>query len=131
MSDVDLVTVAFGTYINALNSLDIANIEPLWLHDDAVTQVEPNSEEIFVGWKAVRKNLEAFFGSFVETKIEIAAGPFVQVVGNVGWVTSITPATSKTRTGEVVTFRVCSTQVFERRGDAWLVRTNIALPVPQ
>ena len=130
-ADLEEVAAAFKTYIAALGSLDIAVIAPLWAHDDAVTQVEPNSEAITVGWPAVKRNLESFFGSFSVLDIHIADGPHVQVVGDVGWTTSITPATGKTKSGENVTLRVCTTQVFERRGASWLVRSNIALPVPR
>jgi ketosteroid isomerase-like protein len=130
-SDADQVKDAFLNYIAALNSLDLARIERLWAHDDTVTQVEPDSETITVGWPAVRRNLENFFGGFSEVKIEIANGPHVQVVGNVGWTTSITPARAKTKAGDALTLRVCTTQVFEKRGGVWLIRSNIALPVPQ
>jgi ketosteroid isomerase-like protein len=130
-ADIDQVKAAFARYIEALNSRNVAQIEPLWAHDDTVTQVEPNSEVITVGWNGVRRNLESFFGGFSELKIVVAHGPHVQVVGDVGWTTSITPADGKTTAGDAIKLRVCSTQVFERRGGVWLVRSNIALPTPQ
>ena len=130
-TDVDQVKAAFASYIAALSSRDIAKIEPPWAHDDSVTRVEPNSEVITVGWNAVRRNLESFFGGFSEMKIVVADGPYVQVVGDVGWTTSITPADARTKAGDALKFRVCTTQVFERRGGVWLVRSNIALPAPQ
>jgi len=130
-TDIDQVKAAFASYFAALNSRDMAQIEPLWVHDDAVTQVEPNSEVITVGWNGVRRNLASFFGGFSELKIVVADGPHVQVVGDVGWTTSITPADGKTTGGDTVKLRVCSTQVFERRGGVWLIRSNIALPTPQ
>ena len=49
METADQVKAAFKNYIAALNSLDMAKIEPLWAHDDTVTQVEPNSETITLG----------------------------------------------------------------------------------
>lgn len=128
-TEIEQVKAAFAAYFAALNSLDMARIEPLWAHDDTVTQVEPNSTGVTVGWEAVRKNLESFFGGFEELNGTVAAGPFVQVVGDVAWTTSITPARPKTKTGEVLAFNVCTTQVFERRAGAWLVRSNIALPI--
>jgi ketosteroid isomerase-like protein len=130
-TDADQVKAAFANYIAALSSRDMAKIGPLWVHDESVTQVELNAETITVGWAAVRRNLESFFGGFAELNIEVAKGPYIQVVGDVGWTTSITPATGKTKAGDTVTLRVCTTQVFERRGGAWLVRSNIALPAPQ
>jgi ketosteroid isomerase-like protein len=87
-TEVDQVKAAFAAYIAALSSLDMRIIDPLWAHDDTVTQVEPNSEAITVGWTAVRKNLESFFGGFAELKIHVADGPYVQIVGDVAWTTS-------------------------------------------
>jgi ketosteroid isomerase-like protein len=128
--DADAVKAALANYLAALNSLDMAKIEPLWAHEDSVTQVEPNSG-ITVGWNAVKRNLESFCGFFAELKIEVSNGPYVQVVGDVGWTSSIIPVSGKTKTGDAVTLRICTTQVFERRAGMWLVRSNIALPAPQ
>jgi hypothetical protein len=53
----------------------MARIEPLRTHDGAAPQVEPNFETITVGWNAVRRNPESFFGGFAGRKIEGADGP--------------------------------------------------------
>jgi ketosteroid isomerase-like protein len=131
MSDVDDVKAAVATYHAALSSLNIAKIETLWAHDDSVTQLEPTSKAIIHGWKAVKKGLEDFFGGFSEVKISQADGPHVRVKGDAAWATGRTHAVAKTKAGEAMTLNVFDTQIFEKRGGAWLVVSNIALPVPQ
>ena len=131
MSDVDDVKAAVATYHAALSSLNIAKIETLWAHDDSVTQLEPTSKAIIHGWKAVKKGLEDFFGGFSEVKMSQADGPHVRVKGDAAWATGRTHAVAKTKAGEAMTLDVFDTQIFEKRGGAWLVVSNIALPVPQ
>ena len=130
-SDIDDVKAAVAAYHAALSSLDTTRIESLWVHDDSVTQVEPASQSVTVGWHAVKKNLEGFFGGFSGLKVTQAEGPYVQVKGDVAWSTGITAAAAKPKAGEAWTARVCDTQIFERRNDKWLVVSNIALAVPQ
>ena len=131
MSDVDDVKAAVAAYHAALSSLNIAKIETLWAHDDNVTQLEPTSKSIIHGWKAVKKGLEDFFGGFSEVRMSQADGPYVRVKGDIGWSTGRTRAVVKTKAGEAMTLNVFDTQIFEKRGGAWVVVSNIALPVPQ
>jgi ketosteroid isomerase-like protein len=131
MSDVDDVKGAVAAYHAALSSLNIAKIETLWAHDDSVTQLEPASKAIIHGWKAVKKGLEDFFGGFSELKISQTDGPHVRVKGDAAWATGRTHAVAKTKAGEAMTLNVFDTQIFEKRGGAWLVVSNIALSVPQ
>ncbi len=120
-----------AAYHAALSSLNIAKIETLWAHDDSVTQLEPASKAIIHGWKAVKKGLEDFFGGFSELKISQTDGPHVRVKGDAAWATGRTHAVAKTKAGEAMTLNVFDTQIFEKRGGAWLVVSNIALSVPQ
>ncbi len=129
-SDADEVKVAVAAYHAALSSLDPAKIQALWAHEDSVTTVEPASEEITVGWTAVKKGLDGFFGGFSELKVAQAVGPHVQVWGDVACSTGVTTAAARTKAGESLSLRVCDTQVLVKRGGAWRVVSNIALPVP-
>ena len=131
MSEINDVKAAVTAYHAALSSLNIAKIEGLWAHDDSVTQIEPTSKAITHGWKEVKANLEGFFGGFSQLKIIQADGPHVHVKGDVAWSTGRTSAPAKTKPGEAMTLHVFDTQIFEKRGGAWLVVSNIALPVPQ
>ncbi len=82
------------------------------------------------GWNAVKKGLDGFFGGFSELKVAQAVGPHVQVWGDVACSTGITTAVARTKAGESMSLRVCDTQVLVKRGGAWRVVSNIALPVP-
>lgn len=130
-SDIDDVKAAVAAYHAALSSLDTTRIEFLWVHDDSVIQVEPGSQDVTVGWHAVKKTIEEFFGGFSELNVTQAEGPHIRVKGEVAWSTGITAAAAKPKSGEAWTARVCDTQIFERRNDKWLVVSNIALAVPQ
>jgi ketosteroid isomerase-like protein len=130
-SDTNDVKTAVTLYHAALSSLETTKIEALWAHDDSVMQVEPTSKAVTLGWRAVKKNLENFFGGFSELKVTQADGPHIQVKGDVAWSTGITTAVAKTKAGDALTLHVIDTQIFERRHDTWLVVSNIALQVPQ
>lgn len=47
------------------------------------------------------------------------------------WASGRTHAVAKTKAGDAMTINVFDTEIFEKRGGAWLVVSNIALPVPQ
>ena len=69
-----------------------------------------------MGWNAVKKGLDRFFGGFSELKVAQAVGPHVQVWGDVACSTGITTAAARTKAGESLSLRVCDTQVLVKRG---------------
>ena len=77
------VKAAVAAYNQAVDLLDAAKMEALWLQDDTVVDIEPRSKSIGLGWEAVKKNLEQNFSPFAELKDTQVDGPHVQIKGNV------------------------------------------------
>ena len=81
-SDADAVKAAVAAYTAAVDSLDPAKMEALWVHDDTVTDIEPGSRTIAVGWDTVKKFIDGNFLVFAELKNVLADGPHVQIKGD-------------------------------------------------
>jgi len=120
-SDEDAVTAAVAAYNAAVDSLDARKMEASWAHDDTVMDIEPNTKTIAVGWDAVRKNIEGFFPAFTEIKNVQADGPHVQIKGDVARSMGINAVTYKLKNGAAGNDKVFITDVFEKRGGAWLL----------
>ena len=78
-SDADAVKAAVAAYTAAVDSLDPAKMEALWVHGDTVMDIEPGSRTIAVGWDAVKKFIDGNFLVFAELKNVLADGSHVQI----------------------------------------------------
>ena len=130
-TDEDAVKAAVANYHAALSSMDPAKLEALWAHDDTVMDIEPGAKAIAVGWDAVKKNIEGYFPIFTEMKVIQADDPHVQVNGELARSMGIATATSKRKDGTEFSGGVFETDVFEKRGGAWLLVSHSAAQVPK
>ena len=130
-SDMDQVKAAIDAYHAALGSLDVAKMAPLWVHDDSVLLVNPADKSISVGWDAVQKNWVAAFGRDAELLVTQLQGPNVRVQDDVAWSTGIANAVIKLKTGAAFTAPTFETDVFVKRGGAWLLVSHTASRVPK
>jgi ketosteroid isomerase-like protein len=131
-SDVDDVKAAVAAYHTALSSLDPAKLEAAWVQDDSVMDIEPASKTIILGWEAVKRNFQGLVAAFSELNVTQADGPHVQVKGDVAWSTGIATASSKLKNGAVTQGQgIFESDVFEKRGDAWLLVSHTARPIPK
>jgi ketosteroid isomerase-like protein len=130
-SDMDQVKAAVSAYHEALSTLDAPKIESSWAHDSGVMDIEPASKAIVLGWEGVKKNIEAYFEVFSELKLTQADGPHIQVKGDVAWSTGIVTSVSKRKDGTAASRSIFETDVFEKRGGAWLLVSHTALAMPQ
>ena len=120
-SDEDAVKAAVAAYNAAVDSLDPAKMEAIWAHDDTVTDIEPGTKTIAVGWDAVKKNIDGFFPAFAEVKNVQVDGPHVQIKGDVALSTGINMVTYKLKNGTAGNDKIFLTDAFEKRGGAWLL----------
>jgi ketosteroid isomerase-like protein len=131
-SDVDKVKAAIDALHAGLSSLDIKKIDDLWVHEPHVMAVQPRDKAISVGWEAVHKSFEATTGFWAELKVTRQSGPQIHVNGNVAWAEGIVLAGGKSKAGDTIagapTFEH---DVFEKRGDRWLLVSHSAWRVPQ
>jgi ketosteroid isomerase-like protein len=131
-SDVDDVKATVAAFHTALSSLDAAKLEAVWAHDDTVMDIEPLAKTITLGWDAVKKNFEGLVAAVSELNVTQADGPHVQVKGDVAWSTGIATASSKLKDGTVTQGQgIFESDVFEKRGGAWLLVSHTARPIPK
>src|SRR3954452_6111542 len=55
-SDADQVKTALAALQAAIGSLDMAKMEPLWVHDANIMLINPRSKEVAIGWDQAKKN---------------------------------------------------------------------------
>src|SRR4051812_49374958 len=80
-SDADQVKAALAALQAAISSLDMAKMEPLWVHDGNVMLINPRSKAVSIGWDQAKKNWQTVFDSWSELKVTSKDGPHVSVAG--------------------------------------------------
>jgi len=112
------VEAANERFYRAFESLDISTMEAVWAHGDHVRCIHPGWG-LLSGWDAVRQSWEAIFQSTREMRFSVSdVRPSVD--GYIGWVTCTENILSDVG-GRVGVTAVLATNVFERRGDGWLM----------
>jgi ketosteroid isomerase-like protein len=129
-SDEDAVKAAVAAYNEAVDSLDPAKIEALWIHDDNVIDFEPGDKTIAFGWDGVKKNLEEHFQYDAELKNTQVDGPHIQIKGDVARSMGISMATLKMKNGASGSGGILETDVFEKHDGAWLLVSHSASAIP-
>lgn len=131
-SDSDKIKATIDAFHAALSSLDIRKMDDVWAHDPYVMAINPRDKSVSIGWDNVRKSYEATVAFWAELKVTQKDGPHIHVNGNVAWANGIAVAGGKPKTGDAVagapTFE---SDVFEKRGDRWVLVSHSAWRVPQ
>jgi ketosteroid isomerase-like protein len=130
-TDEDAVKAAMAAYNAAVDSLDLAKIESLWVHNDTVMDIEPALKDVGVGWDAVKTNLDKNFSFVTELKNTQVDGPHVQVKGDQARSMGIVMATYKLKNGAAGSGALFETDVFEKSSGAWLLVSHSATAVPK
>lgn len=129
-SDIEKVKAALDAFNTALSSLDIGKMDAVWGHDADAMLINPRDKSISVGWDAIKKNWEATFNFWSELKVTRTEGP-IHVSGNVAWSTGVADVVGKSKAGAAVSTPTFEADVFERRGDRWLMVSHSAWRIPQ
>jgi hypothetical protein len=61
-SEADQVKAVLAALQGAISSLDMAKMEPLWVHDANVMLINPRDKAVSIGWDQAKKNWETVFG---------------------------------------------------------------------
>ena len=126
-SPEDALREANHHFYAAFESLDIAQMEAVWAHDDEVECVHPGWD-LLLGWDEVRERWERIFANTKRVRVALSC-EWVRVEGDVGWVACTARVTSAFAEDfdEAV---VQATNVFVRREGQWLLAVHHASPVP-
>ena len=112
------VEEANARFYRAFESLDLAEMDRMWAHDEHVRCIHPGWCQLD-GWDAVRQSWEAIFRGSEEMRFSIGRVD-ARVSGDLAWVTCTENILSDTR-GQLTVTTLLATNVFERRGDEWLM----------
>ena len=118
VDDRAAVQAANERFYRAFESLDLAEMDRVWAHDDHVACVHPGWSRLH-GWDAVRRSWAAIFQSTSEMRFTIT-DVRAEVRGDLGWVHCTENIISETR-GSLTITAILATNVFARNAERWLM----------
>ncbi|MGA3294199.1 MAG: nuclear transport factor 2 family protein [Candidatus Acidiferrales bacterium] len=123
----DAVRAANQRFYVAFESLNLAEMEAVWAHDDGVECVQPGWE-LLLGWEEVRERWARIFKNTKRVRVAIS-GVRIRVEGRVGWVACTARVTTAFADGfDEAT--VQATNIFVEREGGWLLVAHHASPLP-
>ena len=111
----------------AFESLDLARMEAVWAHDEAVECVHPGWD-LLLGWDEVRERWERIFANTKRVRVALSC-EWVRVQEDVGWVACTARVTTAFADGFDEAL-VQATNVFVRQEGQWLLVVHHASAVP-
>jgi ketosteroid isomerase-like protein len=110
------VAEANARFYQAFETLDIREMERVWVHAAHVRCVHPGWP-LLSGWDDVRASWETIFTNTGEMRFTLS-DVHVTAVGDVAWVTCTENILTQTR-GQIGVTAVLATNIFERHPDGW------------
>ena len=114
-------------FYKALESLDLAAMDRVWLHADDVRCIHPGSEAL-VGWTTVRTAWEQIFANTRWMRVQ-PTDVRLQVIGEVGIVACAENITA-TQDDDVGVAVAQATNLFRHTIDGWRMILHHASPAP-
>ena len=115
---MEAVRRANDVFYQAFEKLDIQQMDALWVKEDYVKCVHPGWE-VRLGWQEVRDSWVLIFNHTYEIKFSVNLLDVV-IKGDWAWVVCLEMISTQDQ-GNWVEGRVLSTNLFERRGEQWLL----------
>ncbi len=123
----EAVRAANQRFYAAFESLDLAEMESLWAHDDSVACVQPGWD-LLLGWEDVRERWVRIFRNTKRVRVALS-GIWVRVEGTVGWVACTARVTTAFADGfDEATVQAMN--IFVERDGHWLLVAHHASPLP-
>jgi ketosteroid isomerase-like protein len=107
---------ANDAFYEALQSLELPQMEAVWWHEDWVRCLHPGWD-LLLGWEAVRESWQMIFRTTVKMTVAISR-PLVHVLTDTAWVSCVEHVTSAIE-GDLITSLVEATNIFVRRRNQW------------
>jgi ketosteroid isomerase-like protein len=115
MSETDL-REANARFYRAFETLDLAQMDRVWAHDEHVACVHPGWP-LLTGWEAVRESWQAIFANTAEMNFTVS-DVRAAASGAFGWITC-TENILSSGGGRLSVTSLLATNIFERRPDGW------------
>ena len=131
-SDSDNVNAAVDAFHAALANLDIGKMQNVWAQEPYVVLVNPRDKAPAIGWDAVKKDWQdGVFGFWAELKLSPKRAPHIHINQAMASTTGVVGVEGKNKSGQALNFTIIETQVYEKRGDRWLMVSHHASRVPE
>ena len=126
MSDQEAIVNANREFYRAFQSLDVENMEKVWLKDRQIVCIHPGWRKLS-GWGPVMESWERIFENVFEMRFELGDVDVV-MSGDLAVVVVEENLTQRGYDGTSHT-QVLATNVFERVGSAWFLVMHHGSPV--
>ena len=126
MSDHEAVIEANRKFYRAFESLDIENMEKVWLKDRQIVCIHPGWRKLS-GWGPVMQSWERIFEGVFEMSFEIGDVDVI-MTGDLAVLVVEENLTQRGYDGTMKT-QVLNTNVFERVGNEWFIVMHHGSPV--
>jgi ketosteroid isomerase-like protein len=130
LSDTDKVKASLDAFTAALSARDLAKMEAVWAPDATAMLINPRDKAPTIGWDGIKKKWAAVFGAWSELKVT-RTGETIRVVGPVAWMTGTADVVGKAADGTAMRFSTLWSDVYEKRGENWLIVSHSAWRVPE
>src|SRR5262249_21081272 len=131
-SDSDNVKAAIDAFHAALSNLDIGRMQNVWAQEPYVFLINPRDRAPAVGWDAVKKDWhDGVFGFWAELMLLPKQAPLIHINQGMASTTGVMGVEGKNKSGQALSFTIIETQVYEKRGDRWLIISHHASRVPE
>lgn len=127
MTDEQEILEANRAFYQAMESLDLAKMAAVWLHEDWVECLHPGWD-LIQGWEDVEESWVNIFRSTQQMRVSVIR-PFVRVVGDCAWVSCMENVTI-TYEGGFSTAVIETTNIFVRRQGRWRMVHHHTTPLP-
>jgi ketosteroid isomerase-like protein len=131
-SDSDNVKAAVDAFHAALANLDIGKMQNVWAQEPYVVLINPRDKAPAIGWDAVKKDWQdGVFGFWAELNLSPKQAPQIHINQGTASTTGVVGVEGKNKSGQTLSFTIIETQVYEKRGDRWLMVSHHASRVPE
>jgi uncharacterized protein (TIGR02246 family) len=127
MTDTAAVRAANEEFYLALETLDLARMTDLWMHEEWVHCVHPGAD-LVRGWEAVRESWEQIFAHTVWLRVA-PTNVDVHLVGDLAIVLCSENITSKQEADVRVAVAV-ATNLYQKTSNGWRMVHHHASPAP-
>jgi len=127
MSEVEELRAVNERFYQALEELDLEQMQRLWLHEPWVRCIHPGWD-VLVGWEQVRESLEQIFASTGWMRVTPTECD-IHVFGDVGMVACAENITAS-RDSDVGVAVAQATNLFRRTPEGWRMFHHHASPAP-
>ncbi|HEX8142087.1 MAG TPA: nuclear transport factor 2 family protein [Pyrinomonadaceae bacterium] len=127
MSDKQRVRQANDRFYAAMNSLDVGEMDLIWMDTEAAICVHPGREAIF-GYERIRESWVMIF-SVTDSMMIAASNERITVAGEVAWIACTEIISLATEEG-LVAAAAQAINIFQLVGEEWRMIVHHASPAP-